>query len=112
MPSLQLATLQSYLSHLVGVRGVRAAALVEPESGMVVLHEGNVEDLDRLAEVAVDFWRLHARQRERFSKLGALTGISVSYERLSLKLQPTPPSVAQELIAVLVLDWSGDKRAG
>lgn len=105
MLSKQLVTLERYLSHLVKVRGVRAAALVEPESGMVVVHEGNIDDLDRLAEVAVDFWRMHERQRAHFSKLGALTGITVSYERLSLKLQPTPPSIARHLIAVLVLDW-------
>jgi predicted regulator of Ras-like GTPase activity (Roadblock/LC7/MglB family) len=111
MPSAQLAALQNYLSHVVKVRGVRAAALVEPESGMVVLHEGNVDDLDRLAEVAVDFWRLHERQRERFSTLGGLTGITVSYERFSLKLQPTPPSVASELIAVLILEWSPNVSA-
>jgi hypothetical protein len=95
-----------YVAHLAALPGVRGAALVDQESGMVWARAGDLPEFDRLSEAAVEFWRIHRRVHAHIAVLGELHAISVQCDALTLKLQPTPEHLGERgLISVLVIDW-------
>lgn len=57
------------LREIVAQPGIRASALVELSTGMVVLWEGPA-DLLPVAEAASDYWRLCTRQEQVLGVLG------------------------------------------
>lgn len=100
------SALDRYVQQLCGVRGVRGAALVDRDSGMVWVRAGDLIDFERLAESACDFWRLHQRSRENLVALGALESIAIVCDHYTLSLKSLPKHLnREELIAVTVVDW-------
>jgi len=58
--------------------GIIACALVDAGTGLVWHASSNSPNAEHLWEAAVDYWRLHDRQKVHFAGLGAL-GAAVMY---------------------------------
>ncbi|MDB5802993.1 MAG: hypothetical protein JWN73_315 [Betaproteobacteria bacterium] len=87
---------------------VRGCALVEAESGLILLRIGDKPEFDPLWEASADYWRMHGRLRGHFDLLGDL-GAAVMYHRLGI-LAIMPCRAQPELLVVCVgengkIDW-------
>lgn len=108
---MPLALLRSRLTSLSELAGVRGVAIVDSASGMVIEQAGTVENLETLAEAAIEFWRLSGRLRTSLSSLDALNAAALSFARGMLLLQPlTTVSSERALILVAIVtteqvDW-------
>jgi hypothetical protein len=100
------AQLRHYVQTLCALPGARAAALVDRRSGMVWAQAGELEEVERTSEVAIEFWRLHERVSANLSSLGTPQSITITCSRLTLSLRPAPAFAGNDdLITVVVLDW-------
>lgn len=80
--------IEQEVRRLGAVPGVLSCALVDAATGMVlhaVTHDAASEPL---VEAARDYWRLHERNGQLFSSLGAVCGIVVAHERGAINLLP------------------------
>ena len=64
--------LRDALSTMARVSGLDGCALVEVDTGMVWAASGQQSQLQHIAEVSSDYWRLYQRQRHHFTDLGPL----------------------------------------
>jgi len=66
------------LDRLAAYPGIVACALVDAGTGLIWHASGEVPNAERIWEAAVDYWRLHDRQKAHFAGLGTL-GAAVMY---------------------------------
>ncbi|XAH23681.1 hypothetical protein AAFF27_00385 [Xylophilus sp. GW821-FHT01B05] len=103
---MKQAALRSALERLVTLAGIRGCALVESESGLVLLHHGEGEEA--LWEAAVDYWRMHHRLQAHFAALGPLSAAVMYHVRGALAVMPCQASPPLLVICVGELrqtDW-------
>ncbi|MBP8018812.1 MAG: hypothetical protein KAY82_02125 [Hylemonella sp.] len=87
---------ESILQELARFPGIDGCALVEIDTGMVWYHAGSLPDVDRIAEAAVEFWRIQIRLSSNFSTMGKLQSAAYSFSQQVVALFPcseTPPLV-------------------
>ncbi|HET7863156.1 MAG TPA: hypothetical protein VFL86_02015 [Burkholderiaceae bacterium] len=92
------------LDRMATLDGIRSCALVEAPSGLVwhaTAHAGR----EHLWEAAIDYWRLHQRQRVHFKALGDLHA-AVMYHRHEV-LAVLPCTREPELLVVCVATHAG-----
>lgn len=92
------------LDRLAALDGIRACALVEAPSGLV-WHATARQGREHLWEAAIDYWRLHQRQRVHFQTLGDLHA-AVMYHRHEV-LAVLPCMREPELLVVCVATHAG-----
>jgi hypothetical protein len=97
------------LASLANTPGVRACALVESSSGLVLQTAGDPTIEQHLWEAAVDYWRVHFRVQSHISDIGHLHGISTYYSQGILVLLPCNSQA--DLIFICLgahkgVDWS------
>jgi hypothetical protein len=68
------------LDRMAAHPGVVGCALVDAHTGLVWDSRAGAPNAERVWEAAVDYWRLHDRQKLHFAGLGAL-GAAVMYHR-------------------------------
>jgi hypothetical protein len=101
------------LDRMAAEPGIMGCALVDPATGLVWQASGSVPDAERTWEAAVDYWRLHDRQRAHFSGLGELAA-AVMYHRGGV-LAMFPCCTDPDLLLVSVgqhrgVDWTDWQR--
>ncbi|MCZ8256476.1 MAG: hypothetical protein O9327_12525 [Polaromonas sp.] len=103
---------QLEINRLLGVLasqpGVQGCALVDPDTGMVWYHAGELPDIERTGEAAVEFWRVQSRLSSHFAKLGALRSAACAFVNGTIALFPCLPS---PLVLVCIaskqeIDWA------
>ncbi len=72
------AAIAAKLDAIAAQPGLIACALVDAGTGIVWHASSSSPNADQLWEAAVDYWRLHDRQKMHFAGLGAL-GAAVMY---------------------------------
>lgn len=92
------------LDRLAALDGIRSCALVEAPSGLV-WHATARQGREHLWEAAIDYWRLHQRQRVHFQALGDLHA-AVMYHRHEV-LAVLPCTREPELLVVCVATHAG-----
>lgn len=92
------------LDRMATLDGIRACALVEAPSGLV-WHATARQGREHLWEAAIDYWRLHQRQRVHFQTLGDLHA-AVMYHRHEV-LAVLPCMREPELLVVCVATHTG-----
>lgn len=85
---MKQAQLQKTLEEMAQMPGVDGCALVEIDAGMVWHHAGTFEDVQKYAEAASDYWRLHNRLAPQFEKLGELRASVMVHRNGRLTLLP------------------------
>lgn len=93
--------------------GIVGCALVDPATGLVWQASGRVAVAEPTWEAAVDYWRLHGRQRSHFEALGELAA-AVMYHRGGV-LAMFPCCADPELLLVSLgehrgVDWADWQR--
>jgi len=66
------------LERMLAHPGIKGCALVDAQTGLVWGSRATAGHADRIWEAAVDYWRLHDRQKLHFAGLGTL-GAAVMY---------------------------------
>ncbi|MBW8831346.1 MAG: hypothetical protein JF606_18370 [Burkholderiales bacterium] len=75
--------LSSELDIIAAQPSIIGCALVDASTGLVWHARGGVPKAELIWEAAVDYWRLHDRQKLHFAGLGAL-GAAVMYHTLGV----------------------------
>lgn len=104
------ARIHQRLEALSSFAGVKGCSLVDSGSGLVIDSAGEFPDVEQLSEAAVEFWRIHARQRQNFAALGNLNLIMMSFQDGWLALTAFPDDPSLLLVAVTQpqsVDWQG-----
>ncbi len=102
--------IQQHLQSLASFAGIKGCSLVEAESGLVLDSAGEFANVEQLSEAAVEFWRIHARQRQNFEALGSLNLIMMAFQNGWLALTSLPDDPSLLLVAVTrsqSVDWQG-----
>lgn len=102
--------IQEHLRALASFSGIKGCSLVDGESGLVLESAGEFPDVEQLSEAAVEFWRIHARQRQNFAALGSLNLIMMAFQNGWLALTAFPGDPSLLVVAVTrpqQVDWQG-----
>lgn len=75
---MNAARVGAELDRIAAHPGVVGCALVDAHTGLVWDRRAATPDAERVWEAAVDYWRLHERQKLHFAGLGTL-GAAVMY---------------------------------
>lgn len=103
---------QAEINRMLGVLashpGIRACALVDADTGMVWYHAGELPDIERTGEAAIELWRVQTRLSPYFSALGALQSAAYSFLNSTIALFPCLPN---PLVLVCIaskqsIDWA------
>jgi hypothetical protein len=97
-------SLQAEIRVLATEPGIRACALVDRASGLV-LHPGGREVQASLWEAAVEYWRLNQRVQGHFAELGVLRAVITHHDGGMLVLLPCGADV--EFLLVCIGERSG-----
>jgi hypothetical protein len=84
------------LQRLAEFPGIEACALVDADTGMSWHHAGRLQDMDRVGEAAVEFWRVHGRLATHFKDFGGLNSAAYAFAHRVVALFPcleAPPLV-------------------
>lgn len=76
------------VEELAAFKDVAGCALVETSTGMVWHFAGQLPDLERIAEAAVEFWRIQQRLSSQLVALGALRSVACSFSNRVVALFP------------------------
>lgn len=107
-------TVARELDAMAAQAGIVGCALVDPDTGLIWHASGRVADADRTWEAAVDYWRLHGRQRSHFSALGDLAAAVLYHRGGILAIFPCCDDPALLLVSVgehRGVDWIRWQRA-
>ena len=88
--------------------GLQGCALVDVDSGMVWFSAGQLDGLDKLAEAAVEYWRVHLRLKNSFGQLGDLNSAMFAFREGLLALFPCssqPSLVLVALAPIAGMNW-------
>jgi hypothetical protein len=75
---MNLPQIDAELDRMAAHPGIVGCALVDAQTGLVWASRGGAEQATHVWEAAVDYWRLHDRQKLHFAGLGTL-GAAVMY---------------------------------
>jgi hypothetical protein len=87
---------QAAIEELGQFPGMDGCALVEAETGMPWYHAGSAAGVERIAEAAIEFWRVQTRLSRHFEGMGNLQSAAYSFSNRVVALFPcgeTPPLV-------------------
>ena len=93
---------------MCGVPGVRACALVDSGSGLVIEAFGEGAGESRFWEAAVDYWRTHFRVRSNFEEmhgLGEIGAIAIYHAGGTIAMVPCV--TVADLVVICIGDSSG-----
>lgn len=90
------------LGHFSGVKG---CALIEVDTGMAWHCAGAIPGIEKIGEVAIEFWRVHTRLSAHFDQFGAFNSSAHSFANQVIALFPCSKEPA--LVLVCVADKSG-----
>jgi hypothetical protein len=93
--------------------GIVGCALVDPATGLIWQSSGRVADAERTWEAAVDYWRLHDRQRSNFRSLGELAAAVMYHHGGVLAMFPCCSDPDLLLVSVgehRSVDWTDWQR--
>ncbi|MDO9352298.1 MAG: hypothetical protein Q7T55_01295 [Solirubrobacteraceae bacterium] len=110
---MNLEPITHELDRMAGTPGIVGCALVEAATGLVWHTSGHAPTGERVWEAAIDYWRLHERQKEHFTVLGPL-GAAVMYHARGV-LAVLPCSTDPEVLVVTSaahrgVDWTAWQR--
>lgn len=100
------------INRLLGVLashpGIKGCALVDSDTGMVWYHAGDLPDLEKTGEAAVEFWRVQTRLSPHFAALGALQSAAYSFLNSTIALFPCLPNplVLVCIASKQAIDWA------
>ncbi len=102
------AEINRLLGVLASYPGIKGCALVDSDTGMVWYHAGNLPDLEKTGEAAIEFWRVQARLSPHFSALGALQSAAYSFLNSTIALFPCLPNplVLVCIASKQAIDWA------
>lgn len=87
---------QAAIAELGQFAGMDGCALVDAETGMPWSYAGSVADIERIAEAAIEFWRVQNRLSRHFEGMGNLQSAAYSFSNRVVALFPcseAPPLV-------------------
>ena len=102
--------IKSIIEKLALFDGIQGCALVEVGSGMAWHYAGSMPGIEKLGEVAIEFWRVHTRLADHFDQLGALNSSAHSFAEHVIALFPCSHEPALVLVCVARkghIDWTG-----
>jgi hypothetical protein len=107
------ASISAELDRIAAQPGVIGCALVDASTGLVWHASSSSPNAERVWEAAVDYWRLHDRQKTNFEGLGAL-GAAVMYH-VGGVLAVLPCCMERDVLFVShgenrTVDWSAQQR--
>ena len=73
---------------LAAFKDIDGCALVETNTGMVWHCAGRLPDIERVAEAAVEFWRIQRRLSSHLAGLGSLRSVACSFSNRVVALFP------------------------
>jgi hypothetical protein len=76
---MNLEGVEEVLVALATHPGIAGCALAEAGSGMVLFHAGGLPAMERTAEAAMEFWRVHQRNAAHFEAFGALQSVACGF---------------------------------
>lgn len=100
--------LTAAMAELASLEGLQGCALVEAGSGLVWASYGDLADAASLWEAAVDYWRLHERNRGHFEALGELRAAVMYHAAAILTVMRCSPEHELLLVAAgryEAVDW-------
>jgi predicted regulator of Ras-like GTPase activity (Roadblock/LC7/MglB family) len=100
-----MQTIITSLEKLAHFPGILGCALVEADTGMVWHHAGQQNEMERVGEAAVEFWRTQGRVAEQLGMLGELKFASYNYGQRTIGLIPC--DLQQGLILVCLAQNPG-----
>lgn len=99
---MNISVIKQELEDMATLSGIRACALVDSSSGLVVEYAGEGA-LEPTWEAAVDYWRIHFRLLPHFEKvdaLGRIGAIAIHHTGGTLVIIPCPTQVDLVVICV------------
>ncbi len=87
---------QAAIEELGQFPGMDGCALVDAETGMPWHHAGSAAGVERIAEAAIEFWRVQTRLSRHFEGMGHLQSAAYSFSNRVVALFPcgeAPPLV-------------------
>lgn len=101
--------IEHHLVQIAQLPAVDGCALVQEDTGMVWHHSGQTQDIERMSEAVIEFWRVHQRLRTPLASLGSLRSAAFSFSNQVVALFPcsmSPPLVLVCIIKKQPVDWS------
>lgn len=83
-----MKSIEKSLVTLASFGGISGCALVEADTGMVWHHAGELVDMERVGEAAVEFWRTQRRVAIQLEALGELKFVIFKYANKTIALVP------------------------
>jgi hypothetical protein len=83
-----MQTIADILHGLAAFKGMQGCALVEADTGMVWHYAGKMNDMERVGEAAVEFWRTQNKVATQLGMMGALKFASYNYPQRVINLIP------------------------
>ena len=88
--------------------GISACVLSDVDSGMAIHHCGELPELERIGEAAVEFWRVQTRLGSYFETLGPVSTVAYFFRDYLIALFPCQQQPPLVLICVAhksSIDW-------
>jgi hypothetical protein len=107
---MKMQHIAAELDRMGAASGIAGCALVAADTGLVWHASSNAPQPERIWEAAIDYWRLHDRQKTHFEGLGTLAAAMMYHTEGVLAVLPC--SSDPELVVVShsrhqSLDWPG-----
>lgn len=96
---LKIATVMQELAAHPGIEG---CVLVEASTGMVWHYSGTCQDIERIGEATIEFWRVEKRLSAQLQTLGQLRSVAYSFSKRVVALFPCSEVLDLVLICVAV----------
>lgn len=96
------------VQELAEFAGIDGCALVDIDSGMVIYHAGIFPGVERIAEAAIEFWRIQTRLSSHFETLGSLNSAAYTFANRAITLFPCsvrPPLVLVSITRKKGVSW-------
>ena len=100
-----MKSIETNLITLANFTGISGCALVEADTGMVWHHAGELNDMERVGEAAVEFWRTQRRISKQLEVVGELKFANFKYANKTIALVPCDES--RGLILVCLANSQG-----
>ena len=88
------------VEELAAFKDIDGCALVETDTGMVWHFAGQLPDIERVAEAAVEFWRIQQRLSSQLAGLGELRSVACSFSNRVVALFPCCEEPSLVLVCV------------
>jgi hypothetical protein len=95
-----MLTVKALVQELSTEPGIEGCSLVELGTGMAWHYAGNLPDIERVGEAAIEFWRVEQRLREHLHHLGDLRSAAYSFSNQVVALFPCSQEFGLVLVCV------------